>query len=688
MNLYRRYRPSNLDEVIGQDLNVKIIKSFITNDQVPQSMIITGKHGVGKTSIARIISKSVNCLNRDDYNPCNNCNTCINIDNGSSMDVLELDGASNNGVDEIRNLKEMSNYNPSSLTKKVYIIDEFHMLSTAAFNALLKILEEPPKNVMFILATTELSKIPSTILSRCIVLSLVDIARNPMRDFVKEILKKEKIDFEEKSIDILVDNSDGSMRDALSMLEKVIIFNKSVTVDNLSETLGIANTNFISEAVRHFENGRFDDFVKSVTNYCDSNNLDVSKFINSFLEEILSRSILSNTDFYKNFDISNFAKESYELSKTTLTNNLMLKVFFLKIKNALSSSKVNSLIKSDFQTDNSLQENSKENDNINETFEIDEISLDDNDSEENKGNTIEEKELDIKEDNSDRNIEATSEVKSDEEYLAEASEKMKDEIDYNIESSGDEKETFDEILDKEIKLDKELEEGTISDTLNANANETDFENELEANKSSSDIDDDLEKDSLSETSEMSTKEINIKGKSEIDNINTDEIQKVYEKPKSNFLYEYEQIAKLAIDNDLNKLKYIKQNWSNIDVKIPRSSLYNGYRYLTSETTPLSVSSNNVILVKFKNEEIYEKILEDSFKKSMDNLLEESFEEKYKIYPVKKSDVKSINNDFASKKTIFEKTPLPQVPPTIDDFEEVEAISSTERDKKYIRELFE
>lgn len=674
MNLYRRYRPSNLDEVIGQDLNIKIIKSFIINNQVPQSMIITGKHGVGKTSIARIISKSVNCLNKSDYNPCNNCNTCMNIDKGSSMDVLELDGASNNGVDEIRNLKEMSNYNPSSLTKKVYIIDEFHMLSTAAFNALLKILEEPPKNVMFILATTELSKIPSTILSRCIILSLVNIAKKPMRDFVKEILEKEHIKYDDKAIDILVNHSKGSMRDALSMLEKVIIFNKTISVDNLSETLGIANADFTNKAVRHFENGDFDNFVNCVNNYCDLNSLDISKFINSFLEEILSRSILTNNDFYKRIDISSFTKESYELSNTTLTNNLMLKVFFLKVKSVLSYTESLNLIKSDESIKKDLKSDNGQQINISDTFEIDEISLDNEDVKTKE--ILEEKKLDALKkafdkpiDNEDSEQHEDNDKKSDEEHLAATSDKMKEEIEYNIESTGDEKEIFEDILEKEIKLEKK---------------EEDTKEVIDSLVDSKELGD----DSLSETLEMSTKEINIKGETERDNINTDEIQKVYEKPKSNFLYEYEQIAKLAIDNDANKLRYVKQNWSNIDVRIPRRSLYNGYRYLTSETTPLSVSSNNVILVKFKNDEIYEKILEDSFKKSMDNLLEESFEDKFKIYPVRKKDVKSINNDFTSKRKIFESTPLPQVPPTIDDFEEVEAISSTERDKKYIRELFE
>ena len=165
--LYRRYRPTNFDEVVGQKYIIQTIKNSIANDKIGHAYLFSGSRGIGKTTIARIIAKAVNCKELDHGNPCNKCKVCESINDGSNIDVVEIDAASNNGVDEMRSLLEKVNFLPATLTYKIYIIDEVHMLSISAFNALLKTLEEPPAHVIFILATTEPHKVPATILSRC-----------------------------------------------------------------------------------------------------------------------------------------------------------------------------------------------------------------------------------------------------------------------------------------------------------------------------------------------------------------------------------------------------------------------------------------------------------------------------------------------------------------------------------------
>ena len=165
--LYRKYRPNNFDEVVGQKIIVQTLINAIKNNRITHAYIFSGPRGTGKTSIAKIFAKTINCDNLKDYIPCNKCNNCLDYNNKKTVDIIEIDAASNNGVDEIRNLKSSVTLVPSNSKYKVYIIDEVHMLSTSAFNALLKTLEDPPKNVIFILATTELYKVPETIISRC-----------------------------------------------------------------------------------------------------------------------------------------------------------------------------------------------------------------------------------------------------------------------------------------------------------------------------------------------------------------------------------------------------------------------------------------------------------------------------------------------------------------------------------------
>lgn len=219
--LYRRYRPRTFDEIVGQDHIVKILRNQIKTGNTAHAYLFCGTRGTGKTSAARIFAKGVNCLSEDEK-PCGKCENCQSIQQGIFFDVIEIDAASNNRVDNIRELRESVKYPPAAGLCKVYIIDEVHMLSTGAFNALLKTLEEPPEHVIFILATTEPHKLPATILSRCLRLDFRRVPETKIREKLKEICEEQGIEYEESALSLIAANGDGSVRDALSILEQCI----------------------------------------------------------------------------------------------------------------------------------------------------------------------------------------------------------------------------------------------------------------------------------------------------------------------------------------------------------------------------------------------------------------------------------------------------------------------------------
>lgn len=237
--LYRKYRPSTFEDVIGQDVIVKTLKNEISNNHISHAYLFTGPRGTGKTSIAKILAKTVNCEHLNGFQPCEVCVSCTQINNRQTTDIIEIDAASNNGVDEIRELKSKVNLVPSTSKYKVYIIDEVHMLTTGAFNALLKTLEEPPSHIIFILATTDPHKIPSTILSRCQRFDFKRISDKKIVERLKYIVKKEKIDIEEDALYEIARLSDGGMRDSISMLDQVLAFSEStITVKEVHEVNG------------------------------------------------------------------------------------------------------------------------------------------------------------------------------------------------------------------------------------------------------------------------------------------------------------------------------------------------------------------------------------------------------------------------------------------------------------------
>ena len=217
--LYRKYRPKNFDEVVGQEHITATLKQEIASGRIGHAYLFTGSRGTGKTSCSKIIAKAVNCPNQHDGNPCGVCEICKGIDDGSVLDVTEIDAASNNGVDNIRQLREEANFTPAQVNYRVYIIDETHMLSVGAFNALLKIMEEPPEHVIFILATTEVHKIPATILSRCQRFDFRRISPAVIAARVRWVCEQEGIQIEPQAADLIASLAEGGMRDALSLLD-------------------------------------------------------------------------------------------------------------------------------------------------------------------------------------------------------------------------------------------------------------------------------------------------------------------------------------------------------------------------------------------------------------------------------------------------------------------------------------
>ena len=250
--LYRKFRPKTFEDVKGQEAIVTTLQNQIDADRIGHAYLFCGTRGTGKTTVAKIFAKAVNCLNPVDGSPCGECAMCKAIEEGKVMNVVEIDAASNNGVDNIREIREEVSYRPTEGKYKVYIIDEVHMLSAGAFNALLKTLEEPPEYVIFILATTELHKIPITILSRCQQYHFKRIGIDVISDRLTELMNIEGVDVEERAIRYIAKAADGSMRDALSLIDQCIAFyiGKKLTYDNVLEVLGTVDTEVFSRLLR------------------------------------------------------------------------------------------------------------------------------------------------------------------------------------------------------------------------------------------------------------------------------------------------------------------------------------------------------------------------------------------------------------------------------------------------------
>lgn len=310
MALYRKWRPNDFDEVRGQDAIVQTLRNQIIYNRIGHAYLFCGTRGTGKTSIAKLFAKAVNCEHPVNGNPCNACPSCQAINAQSSLDVLEIDAASNNGVENIRDIREQVQYSPVEGRYKVYIIDEVHMLSSGAFNALLKTLEEPPSYVIFILATTEKHKIPVTILSRCQKYDFKRISVDTITGHLVSLMEKEQIDAEEKALRYIARAADGSMRDALSLLDQCIAFylGQTLTYENVLEVLGTADTSVFSTLLRSIlkkDSMSALDIIDTMI----TEGRELSQFLSDFLWYLRNLLILKDQEG---------AEESLDMSKETI----------------------------------------------------------------------------------------------------------------------------------------------------------------------------------------------------------------------------------------------------------------------------------------------------------------------------------------------------------------------------------
>ena len=307
--LYRKYRPSNFDEVVGQQPIIQTLKNAIVQNRIAHAYLFCGPRGTGKTSIAKIFAKMLNC--EDESNkPCEKCTNCKMVQNGSHPDIIEIDAASNNGVDEVRNLIDKVKYAPMQGKYKVYIIDEVHMMTTGAFNALLKTIEEPPAHVVFILATTEPNKVIPTIISRCQRFDFNKVSQKDIEKRLSIVCKEEKIEIDPEAISLIAQLADGGMRDSLSILDQCIAYcSSNITVDNVREIYGVLTTSDIGKLFEHLYAHEVDALIQQIQE-CSDKGMDLKRLTTDFIT-LLKESII--LDYSSNSQlVSNTHKEVIE----------------------------------------------------------------------------------------------------------------------------------------------------------------------------------------------------------------------------------------------------------------------------------------------------------------------------------------------------------------------------------------
>ncbi len=329
ISLYRKYRPKTFSDVVGQKVTIEILKNSISNGKISHAYIFSGPRGTGKTSIAKIFAKAINCLHNSNGDLCGKCEVCMsNFEN--NIDIIEIDAASNNGVDEIREIRNSAKLLPANLKYKVYIIDEVHMLSTSAFNALLKTLEEPPGHVVFILATTEFNKIPATVISRCQRFDFKKIKKSEIIDRLKYILEKENKKINEDILPLIAKLSDGGLRDAINMLDQALLLDKEdITEDDFYNLIGEFKSDSINQFLHSMVNGdikttlcKLDEFYdegKNLINLCNKLQLLVKDLlINNNTKNYFS------PDYSKKIDEFDFLDSEEVLKISDLLFNLSI----------------------------------------------------------------------------------------------------------------------------------------------------------------------------------------------------------------------------------------------------------------------------------------------------------------------------------------------------------------------------
>ena len=330
--LYRKFRPQTFDSVVGQEHIVRTLKNQIKSGRVSHAYLFCGTRGTGKTSTAKIFARAINCMNPQDGEPCNVCELCMAANEGRSVNVIEIDAASNNGVDNIREIREEVKYPPAEGKYKVYIIDEVHMLSAGAYNALLKTLEEPPKHVIFILATTDPQKIPATILSRCQRFDFRRISAAKIADTLKEYAQEEGIDADDDAIYLIARLADGSMRDSLSIMERCVSFyyNEKLTKDKVLEIVGSEDDSVFFFVTEKIADNDIDSLMETV-NKMAVKGRDAGQFVNDYIGHLRNLMITASVENAENIlnvsaeSVAELKKQTERISKNEI--NYLINVF-------------------------------------------------------------------------------------------------------------------------------------------------------------------------------------------------------------------------------------------------------------------------------------------------------------------------------------------------------------------------
>jgi DNA polymerase-3 subunit gamma/tau len=365
--LYRKYRPQDFGEIAGQKEIVKTLKASLRSGKISHAYLFAGPRGLGKTTIARLIAKGVNCLAHEDITdePCNKCDNCLAINDGTFIDMVEIDAASNRGIDEIRQIKEKINYQPTAGRKKIYIIDEAHMLTKEACNALLKTLEEPPGHVIFILATTEPDKILPTIISRCQRYDFKSVLFGEMKERLQYIAREEHIDLEEDVYDIIYESSGGGMRDAVSILERLMItcYEEKITVDRCEVILGITPTKKMSAFLEKILGKNLREAAKKLEEYW-LESLEVEMFFKDFAKYCKNLMAKNELDVEEGLHIigaiyDGLGKFKYEEDKRlvgyVITDNILNKTPKIEVREKIVEQVVEKLVPVGGSGDGGLQ---------------------------------------------------------------------------------------------------------------------------------------------------------------------------------------------------------------------------------------------------------------------------------------------------------------------------------------------
>ena len=332
ISLYRKYRPKKFADVIGQDVIIKILKNSISNNKIGHAYIFSGPRGTGKTSTAKIFAKAVNCKNPIDGDVCENCEIC-KINSENEIDIVEIDAASNNGIDEIREIKNSIKLLPAELKYKVYIVDEVHMLSNSAFNALLKTLEEPPAHAIFILATTEINKIPLTVLSRCQKFDFKKITKENIIDRLTYIIKEENIkNISDDILNLIAELSDGGLRDAINLLDQVNSLNKdTITQTDVLNLVGAINNDNIISFLNKIVDCNISEVIKTINDFYNKS-INFINVVNS-LENLIKDIIIFNNS--SNYFDKEYEKTLFDFSKVDINKLLQASEYLFSLNNEL-----------------------------------------------------------------------------------------------------------------------------------------------------------------------------------------------------------------------------------------------------------------------------------------------------------------------------------------------------------------